>query len=83
LQLRELENAITRLQEEQREVILLVGLEGLRYAEAAVILSVPIGRVRSRLSRTRDTLRKLLDRDAAGVVPGVLAERIAVSAEAA
>jgi RNA polymerase sigma-70 factor (ECF subfamily) len=50
------------LPEEQREVILLVGLEGLRYAEAAVILSVPIGTVRSRLSRARDTLRKLLDR---------------------
>jgi predicted DNA-binding protein (UPF0251 family) len=64
------------LPEEQREVILLVGLEGLRYAEAAVILSVPIGTVRSRLSRARDTLRKLLDRDAAGVVPVVLAERI-------
>jgi RNA polymerase sigma-70 factor (ECF subfamily) len=83
LQLRELENAITRLPAEQREVILLVGLEGLRYDEAAVILSVPIGTVRSRLSRARDTLRKLLDRDKEAVVPVVLVERVAVSADAA
>ncbi|MBO0736208.1 MAG: sigma-70 family RNA polymerase sigma factor [Alphaproteobacteria bacterium] len=60
-QLRELERALGRLPGEQREVILLVGLEGMSYETAAQILSVPIGTVRSRLSRGRDALRRLMD----------------------
>jgi RNA polymerase sigma-70 factor (ECF subfamily) len=59
-QLRELERALARLPLEQREAILLVGLEGMRYDEAAAVLRVPIGTVRSRLSRGRDSLRKLM-----------------------
>ncbi len=59
-QLRELERALARLPEEQREVILLVGLEGMPYESAAKILAVPIGTVRSRLSRGRERLRELM-----------------------
>jgi len=62
-QLSELEEAIARLPIEQREVVLLVGLEGLRYHEAAEILRVPVGTVRSRLSRARETLRRLFERE--------------------
>jgi RNA polymerase sigma-70 factor, ECF subfamily len=61
LQLRDLEAAIARLPQEQRQVILLVGLEGMRYEEVATILRVPVGTVRSRLSRGRDQLRRLVD----------------------
>jgi RNA polymerase sigma-70 factor, ECF subfamily len=61
LQLRDLERALSRLPDEQRQVILLVGLEGMRYEEAATILGIPIGTVRSRLSRGRETLRGLMD----------------------
>jgi RNA polymerase sigma-70 factor, ECF subfamily len=60
VQLRELDRAIAGLPEGQRQVILLVGLEGMRYEEVAVILGIPIGTVRSRLSRGRDTLRELM-----------------------
>jgi RNA polymerase sigma-70 factor, ECF subfamily len=60
-QMRELEKALSRLRDEQREVILLVGLEGMSYEAAAQILDVPVGTVRSRLSRARDALRVLLD----------------------
>ena len=45
---------------EQREVILLVGLEGIAYEEVALVLDVPVGTVRSRLSRGRDQLRRLM-----------------------
>ena len=62
LQLRELDRALARLPDEQREVILLVGLEGMAYESAAQILGVPIGTVRSRLSRGRETLRQLMGR---------------------
>src|SRR5215212_6479970 len=61
LELRDLEAAIGRLPQEQRQVILLVGLEGMRYEEVALILGVPVGTVRSRLSRGRDQLRRLMD----------------------
>ena len=60
-QLHELDRALSRLSQEQRETILLVGLEEFSYAEAAAILNVPVGTVRSRLSRGRDHLRRLLD----------------------
>jgi RNA polymerase sigma-70 factor, ECF subfamily len=60
-QLRELDTALARLPAEQREVILLVGLEGMSYEAAAQILEVPVGTVRSRLSRGRDALRQLMD----------------------
>ena len=61
LELRDLEAAIARLPQEQRQVILLVGLEGMRYEEVALILKVPVGTIRSRLSRGRDQLRRLMD----------------------
>jgi RNA polymerase sigma-70 factor (ECF subfamily) len=60
-QLHELRRALAQLPDEQRETILLVGLEGLSYAETAAILAVPVGTVRSRLSRGRDNLRRLMD----------------------
>src|SRR3954463_15203161 len=43
LQLRDLERALGQLAQEQREVILLVGMEGMTYEDAASILSVPVG----------------------------------------
>ncbi len=59
-QLGELEEAIGKLPIEQRQVILLVGLEGMSYEEVAAILVVPVGTVRSRLSRGRSALRRLM-----------------------
>ncbi|MFW5835200.1 MAG: RNA polymerase sigma factor [Pseudomonadota bacterium] len=61
LELRDLGRALEALGEDQREVVLLVGLEGLSYAEVARILDVPIGTVMSRLSRGRVRLRELIE----------------------
>jgi RNA polymerase sigma-70 factor, ECF subfamily len=60
-QLRELERALAELPEDQRQVILLVGLEGMSYEDAAAALNIPVGTVRSRLSRGRDALRSLMN----------------------
>ena len=49
--------ALGRLPDSQRAAVLLVALEGMSYDEAADILAVPVGTVRSRLSRARETLR--------------------------
>jgi RNA polymerase sigma-70 factor, ECF subfamily len=64
LELRDLEAAIAKLPQEQRQAILLVGLEGMLYDQAASILGIPIGTLRSRLSRTREQLRILMGLDA-------------------
>lgn len=63
LLLRDLDRALARLPLEQREVLLLVGLEELSYEETAKILDIPPGTVMSRLSRARDRLRALLAGD--------------------
>ncbi len=60
LELRDLGRAIAKLPEEQRSTLLLVGLEGMRYDEVAAVLDVPVGTIRSRLSRRRETLRRLM-----------------------
>jgi RNA polymerase sigma-70 factor, ECF subfamily len=60
-QLYELNWALSQLAQEQRQAILLVGLEEFSYEETAAILNVPVGTVRSRLSRGRDQLRRLMN----------------------
>lgn len=59
LELRDLQAMLLRLPEAQREVLLLVGLEQLTYAETAGVLGIPVGTVMSRLSRARERLRSL------------------------
>lgn len=51
--------ALAQLSEDQRAVVLLVGLEGMSYADTARVLRVPIGTVMSRLARGRERLRRL------------------------
>ncbi len=53
---------ISRLPEKYRAPIVLCYMEGLTHDEAAASLSWPLGTVRSRLSRGRDTLRRRLSR---------------------
>jgi RNA polymerase sigma-70 factor (ECF subfamily) len=60
VELRDLEKALGQLPEAQRAAILLIGLEGMSYAEASTVLGVPVGTVRSRVSRGRDALRDLM-----------------------
>ncbi|MBY6261496.1 sigma-70 family RNA polymerase sigma factor [Azospirillum sp. 412522] len=60
VELREMMRAVDELPEEQRKVLLLVALEGLKYDEVADMLGVPIGTVMSRLSRAREAVRAKL-----------------------
>ena len=59
LKVRDLKHAIAKLPEEQQSVILLVGLKGMAYAEAAAVVNAPVGTVRSRVARGRETLRAM------------------------
>ncbi|SFK24500.1 RNA polymerase sigma factor [Falsiroseomonas stagni] len=53
--------AFLRLPPTQREALWLVVVEGMGYAAAASVLRIPVGTVRSRLSRARDALRAALE----------------------
>lgn len=62
-----LKDAIEELKDEYREVLLMWGVDGLKYREIAEILGVPIGTVMSRLHRARKLLadRLMKEPDAA------------------
>lgn len=60
--MRLLQESLDELPESMRSILLLVGLDNLSYEEAAALLSVPIGTVRSRLSRARTALRDRLEK---------------------
>ncbi len=57
----DLQAALDLLPIEQKEIVLLVALEDMAYAEIAKTLGMPIGTVMSRLSRGRERLRTLMD----------------------
>lgn len=60
VQLSDVDRALARLPDEQREAVLLVMVEGWSYKEAAEILGCPVGTLNSRLVRGRDALLALL-----------------------
>lgn len=60
LELRDMSRALAALSAEQREIVLLIAIDGLSYEEVSRRLSIPIGTVMSRLFRARETLRYLM-----------------------
>jgi len=65
----DLQQALAQLPALHREVVLLVCVEELTYAEAAQVLGVPTGTVMSRLSRGRESLRSLMEGAPTGAQP--------------
>lgn len=61
LALRDLDRAVADLPDEQRQVVLLIGLEDMSYQETAAILDIPVGTVMSRLARARERLRRAME----------------------
>jgi len=60
-EMRDVMRGLAELPPDQRQVILLVAVEGFEYAEVAGMLGIPIGTVMSRLSRARDRLRDFVE----------------------
>jgi RNA polymerase sigma-70 factor (ECF subfamily) len=58
--MRYLQQAITSLPPDQRMVLVLSDVEGMDYAAVAAAVDIPVGTVKSRLSRARARLRDLL-----------------------
>jgi RNA polymerase sigma-70 factor (ECF subfamily) len=59
--LRAVREAMRRLPSQQKMILYLIGVEGRSYKEVSRELSIPIGTVKSRCSRARDTLQQELD----------------------
>lgn len=59
--LRDVLTGLDALSEEQRSLLLLVGVEDLSYEQAAKVLGIPLGTVMSRLSRARARLREFME----------------------
>lgn len=74
LALSEVHAAMGKLPEDQRAALLLVALEGMSLAEAAVALGCAEGTLASRLGRARATLRQLTGRTAVSHRPGKAGE---------
>lgn len=62
VQFDDMARAFWRLSPHHREILMLVGANGLSYEEAAVVIGCAVGTVRSRLSRARSELQTLLER---------------------
>jgi RNA polymerase sigma-70 factor, ECF subfamily len=60
LDMSDLQDALKRLPDDQREAIVLVGASGFSYEEAAQICDVAIGTIKSRVNRARNRLSELL-----------------------
>lgn len=64
----ELQRAIVRLPEHQREVLMLIGVLGVSYEETAAVCGCAVGTVKSRLNRARATLLKQLGERSSGTL---------------
>jgi len=68
--------AMRQLSEEHREGLSLISVDNFSYKQVAYILDLPVGTVMSRLSRSRQQLRKLLDAFVVNVNSGTAIRRI-------
>lgn len=71
LELSRVQEAMRLLSEDHREILVLVCIKGLQYQEVSEALQIPVGTVRSRLSRAREQLQALMEvgPHAAGFAP--------------
>lgn len=67
--IRDIDSCMQQLPENQRQVLLLVTIEGFSYKEVGRIVDIPLGTVMSRLSRARKTLQLLMNGEVAPTQP--------------
>lgn len=75
LNVQDVQAALQKLPTEQREVLLLIGANGVSYEEAADIMGCAIGTIKSRLARGRVALAALIDGPAYGEEPSAKRSR--------
>ncbi len=68
MEFKDVDRAMDSLSNEHREILVLVCIKGMQYAEVAKNLKLPVGTVRSRLSRARENLQNALERKPKGLM---------------
>ena len=61
LEVKMLSEAMNKMSAEHKEILVLVCIKGMQYQEVADMLAIPVGTVRSRLSRARNQLIALME----------------------
>lgn len=61
MEIQDLDTAINKLSDTHREILIMVCVKEMQYAEVAEKLDIPVGTVRSRLSRARASLQEIMD----------------------
>jgi RNA polymerase sigma-70 factor (ECF subfamily) len=64
MQLKRVKEAMQELSDEHRTILIMICVNGIKYQQAAKILELPVGTVRSRLSRARERLSEILGESA-------------------
>lgn len=67
MELVRVQEAMNGLSDDHREILVMVCVKGMQYSEVSEALQIPVGTVRSRLSRAREALQAALDQPKAGV----------------
>ena len=61
IMMKEVDSAMHELSTQHRDILVMICIQGMKYEEAAEVLDIPVGTVRSRLSRARSLLAEKLD----------------------
>jgi RNA polymerase sigma-70 factor, ECF subfamily len=61
MEVQDIQHAMEQLSEDHQEILTLICIQGLRYNDVSEKLQIPVGTVRSRLSRAREALQEMLD----------------------
>ena len=59
--LKDVDRAMNELSDEHREILVMICAKGMQYAEVSEKLQIPVGTVRSRLSRARESLQNAME----------------------
>lgn len=61
MELEDVRDAMEELSDDHREILEMICIKGMQYAEVSELLQIPVGTVRSRLSRARENLMSIME----------------------
>ena len=81
IEIQEVSRAMDELSNEHRKILIMVCVNGMKYAEVSNKLDIPVGTVRSRLSRARENLQAVMDKPSVhaqqSMSPQIMAQHMA------